>query len=107
MPARFVCFVIARPFRLFREHWLAAARGNPWSGPRCRHGSPPRLSAPLAPPRSIWGSPLNVKVAVDVVMLATGLLQQQLAGEASSAPSTPRSARFPPSLSPSINGDME
>ncbi len=75
-----------------------------------------RLACPLLPPFppllcSIWGSPLNVKVAVDVVMLATGLLQQQLSGDSGSAPSTPRSARFPPSLSPSVapsvNGDAE
>lgn len=81
------------------------------------HPIPPlALSDPVPPPPhpplcSIWGSPLNVKVAVDVVMLATGLLQQQLAGDSGSAPSTPRSARFPPSLSPSVaysvNGDAE
>ena len=67
---------------------------------------PARLP-PLLPWRSIWGAPLNVKVAVDVVMLATGLLQQQLAADGGSAPSTPRSTRFPSSLSPSVNGDAE
>lgn len=67
---------------------------------------------------SIWGAPLNVKVAVDVVMLATGLLQQQLAAEGS-APSTPRSGTsrqfnngslapsVSGSLAPSVNGDAE
>ena len=29
---------------------------------------------------SLWGSPMNVKVAVDVVMLATGLLQPEGGG---------------------------
>lgn len=68
---------------------------------------------------SIWGAPLNVKVAVDVVLLATGLLQHQVAaggggGDGASMPGTPRSARsvaFPnslaPSLAPSVNGDVE
>jgi hypothetical protein len=50
-------------------------------------------------------------VAVDVVMLATGLLQQQMAAEGSSAPSTPRSTRFSGSFAasaaPSVNGDLE
>jgi hypothetical protein len=50
-------------------------------------------------------------------MLATGLLQQQMAAEGGSAPSTPRSSRYmpsylpsslaPSSLAPSVNGDLE
>lgn len=78
---------------------------------RCRAHAASRLPAPWC---SIWGAPLNVKVAVDVVLLATGLLQQQLAAEAATPPSTPRSSRsvpFPSSLSPSaaasVNGDVE
>ncbi|PRW33858.1 far upstream element-binding 1-like isoform X1 [Chlorella sorokiniana] len=78
---------------------------------RCKMGVADNSSKPGSRFVSIWGSPLNVKVAVDVVMLATGLLQQQMSGDSGSAPSTPRSARFPPSLSPSVapsvNGDAE
>lgn len=57
---------------------------------------------------------VHTQVAVDVVLLATGLLQQQqqaAGGDGASAPSTPRSARFPsslsPSVAPSVNGDFE
>lgn len=86
---------------------FAAARSPP-----AATAHPQRCPAPPLP-RSIWGAPLNVKVAVDVVLLATGLLQQQLSadGGGSSAPSTPRSTRFPsslsPSIAPSVNGDAE
>ncbi|KAL4858199.1 Far upstream element-binding protein 3 [Chlorella vulgaris] len=86
---------------------------------RCKMGVADMSTKPNSRFVSIWGAPLNVKVAVDVVMLATGLLQQQLAAEDSSAPGTPRSQRFPsslttsrapsvaPSLAMSVNGDME
>ncbi|PSC69332.1 Far upstream element-binding 2 [Micractinium conductrix] len=63
---------------------------------------------------SIWGSPLNVKVAVDVVLLSTGLLSQQMnGGDGGTPPGTPRSGsvRFPASLSPStapsVTGDAD
>ncbi|EFN55717.1 hypothetical protein CHLNCDRAFT_57876 [Chlorella variabilis] len=74
---------------------------------RCKMGVADNSNKPGSRFVSIWGAPLNVKVAVDVVMLATGLLQQQLAADGGSAPSTPRSTRFPSSLSPSVNGDAE
>ncbi|KAL4436969.1 hypothetical protein ABPG75_004108 [Micractinium tetrahymenae] len=81
---------------------------------RCKMGVADNSNKPGSRFVSIWGAPLNVKVAVDVVLLATGLLQQQLAAEAATPPSTPRSGRsapFPSSLSPStaasVNGDAE
>lgn len=89
----------------------ACTGGRPFAHPAVA-ASPPSLSPSF--PRSIWGSPLNVKVAVDVVLLSTGLLSQQMnGGDGGTPPGTPRSGsvRFPASLSPStapsVTGDAE
>ena len=68
--------------------------------------------SPACLPCSIWGAPLNVAVAVDVVMLATGLLQQQAVGEPNE-PASPRmrrgmgSSSRATSVALSNNGDLE
>jgi hypothetical protein len=78
------------------------------------HPCPPFLPAPLPAclPCSIWGAPLNVAVAVDVIMLATGLLQQQAIGDPNE-PASPRmrrgmgSSSRATSVALSHNGDLE
>ena len=72
----------------------------------------PAPRSPACLPCSIWGAPLNVAVAVDVVMLATGLLHKQAVGE-SGEPASPRmprgmgSSSRATSVALSVNGDAE